>query len=871
MRHSAAVSLLAVSLCCTSSAHAQSDSSRKAAEARPAGPQYQAGGLHRFFFGDHHRDLWTTPVEAPVLDLSSFAGGLKPTKKGGGKQTKSLRFEANDGREFAFRSLDKDPVQALPEELRESIATEIVRDQISSANPYAALVVPVLAEAMGVLHPKPQLVILPDDERLGEFRREFANLMGFIEERPADGPDGEPGFAGSEKIVGTDELFLELEEDNDDLVNPREYLKARLLDMLLGDWDRHADQWRWARFKEGKKKVWYPIPRDRDQAFVKLDGLLPSIGEKRYVVRQLEDFYKDKPDVISLTHSGRHMDRRFLNALSWADFEAVQKEVVPKLTDEVIEKAVRQLPPPIYALAGEDLTRRLFRRRDVLPRATRQFYEHLAQYPEIVASNKAEYADITRSDDDHVRVQIFKRDKDTGEKKDDVLYDRIFNRAETKEIRLFLMGGKDKVAVTGEPGNSILVRIIGGGDEDEIIDQSKVAGRFLLLFPQAENKTYVYDTNSGNQIVAGPSTVLKTGAVDSIVNRHENKPLPRDYGYDTKVLPFLAYTPDDGVFIGAGLKYLFYGFRKSPYSSMINVAGNYAFLTNAFRVRFNAHLVEVSKKLDFTFGASTTVPQAVTNFYGFGNDSPRDAGLEKNDFYRVHSEEYLLVPALHYKLQPQTALSFAAAYRRFETRFDNDDFVTATRPYGSDIGSVLQFGAALTFDSRNHPAATWKGFYFRAGAVYYPETFKNDSAFTKTIGDARLFVPILRPLSLSARVRGEKIFGTFPYYEAAYLGGSKSLRGFLRERFAGDAAVLGSVEARLYLLKYNFLFPTSLGILAGTDAGRVWVDDESPGDWHTSVTAGIWIAPIFPANVFSFNLTSSPEGLRLAIGGGFAF
>jgi hypothetical protein len=62
------------------------------------GALYAAGGLHRFFFGDHYRDLWTTPIRVQVLDLQRFAGGLTPVKRGGGEQTKSLRFDGGDGR-----------------------------------------------------------------------------------------------------------------------------------------------------------------------------------------------------------------------------------------------------------------------------------------------------------------------------------------------------------------------------------------------------------------------------------------------------------------------------------------------------------------------------------------------------------------------------------------------------------------------------------------------------------------------------------------------------------------------------------------------------------------------------------------------------
>jgi hypothetical protein len=76
---------------------------------RAAGPRYQASGLHNFLFGKEYRSLWSTPISVPLLDLRAFAGGLKPVSKGGGQQTKSLLLAAQDGREFFFRSVDKDP------------------------------------------------------------------------------------------------------------------------------------------------------------------------------------------------------------------------------------------------------------------------------------------------------------------------------------------------------------------------------------------------------------------------------------------------------------------------------------------------------------------------------------------------------------------------------------------------------------------------------------------------------------------------------------------------------------------------------------------------------------------------------------------
>jgi len=83
------------------------------------GEQYKAGWFHDFWFGKHWRDLWTTPITVPILDLSTFAGGLTPIKVGGGLQTKSLRFQGKDGNVWKFRSMSKDPTKVLDADLQE--------------------------------------------------------------------------------------------------------------------------------------------------------------------------------------------------------------------------------------------------------------------------------------------------------------------------------------------------------------------------------------------------------------------------------------------------------------------------------------------------------------------------------------------------------------------------------------------------------------------------------------------------------------------------------------------------------------------------------------------------------------------------------
>ncbi|HEY6626626.1 MAG TPA: hypothetical protein VIZ21_06705, partial [Ignavibacteriaceae bacterium] len=222
---------------------------------------YGAGSFKRFFAGDHWRNLWITPIKVPVLDIKKFAGGLTPYEKGGGLQTKSLKFYGNDGKEYRFRSIDKDVTRSLPPDFKESVVADAMQDQISVTNPASSVVTSLLMDSVGILNAKTTICLLPDDEQLGEFRKEFAGVLGTIEENPKDYENESLNFAGADKVVSTFKLYEELQEDNDEKVDAVEFLKARLFDIFIGDRDRHAGQWNWAGYKNGKKRIWKPIPK----------------------------------------------------------------------------------------------------------------------------------------------------------------------------------------------------------------------------------------------------------------------------------------------------------------------------------------------------------------------------------------------------------------------------------------------------------------------------------------------------------------------------------------------------------------------------------------------------------------------------------
>ena len=394
------------------------------------GARFRTAPFQRWFYGSNYRDLWTTPIELPVLDLDAVGGGLTPLRTGGFGQTISLHFTGRDGHRYTVRSLDKDATRRVPDVVRNTIVADVLQDLISAMLPAAALVVDPLMEAAGILHAPHRLVIIPDDPRLGEYRAGFAGLIGLLQQHPSEGPGDTPGFAGSRKVSGTENMQDDLEDGPCDRVDARAFLRARLMDFLIGDKDRHHGQWRWARFPQGDCYTWLPIPEDRDQAFIDFDGFAMTLARRAIPIQiRFEDAF---PNLVGLTLTGWEVDREFLAELDRPAWNAVVAAFREDLPDAVIEGAVRRLPPPYYAAVGEALTGRLKARRDALPDFADRYYELITREPEIKATDRDEYvhAEHLPNGDLVVRIGLLEgRDRRAAP-----WFERTFRAEETNEF-----------------------------------------------------------------------------------------------------------------------------------------------------------------------------------------------------------------------------------------------------------------------------------------------------------------------------------------------------------------------------------------------------------------------------------------------------
>ncbi|HEV8599257.1 MAG TPA: hypothetical protein VGQ69_07830 [Gemmatimonadales bacterium] len=412
-----------------------------------AGERYAAGPVQRIFLGRHWRDLWTQPVRIEVLKLREFAGGLLPLREGGGLETRSLHFISRSGRRFIFRSTDKELVRLIHYGLGRSLLSRLVQDQTSASHPASPLVAAPLQAAVGLPFPHPRLVVLPPDPGLGVYQERFAGLLGTLQEGPAE-MIAVPAGGGLPDVEDTDEVLPRLDSLAIHQVDACGFLTARLLDLWLNDWDRHARQWRWVAVPQSWGTLWRPIPVDRDQAFARYDGLLLALARLR--TTKLSVFGPHYPHLQGLTRNSGWLDRRLLAGLSRATWDSVTGFLVSRLSDSVIDAAVRQMPDAYWQLSGPPIASALKQRREGLRPIANDFYAELARRPEVHLAAAGTLARLTYLPDGSVELVL---GPDTEGIEPTSWLVRRFLPGETERIDLHAHGAIPRIIVSGsQPG-----------------------------------------------------------------------------------------------------------------------------------------------------------------------------------------------------------------------------------------------------------------------------------------------------------------------------------------------------------------------------------------------------------------------------------
>jgi len=802
-----------------------------------ANPDYAASRTKEFLLGDHYREEWTTPIKVPVLDLATEKGGLIPYRVGGGKQTASLRLRTEEGREYTLRSVNKNPEQVLPENLRETVARDLLQDQISAQHPYGALITPTLSEAAGIFHVNPKLVYIPADPLLGKYLEDFGNTLAILEENPDEDHQDVRSLGYARNLVGTDKVLERRQQDNDNVVDEKSFARARLFDMLIGDWDRHEGQWRWVERKGNGERIFEPVPKDRDVAFFKADGVIPYLFTRKWAIRNFRSFKADVNDVIGLNLTALNNDHTFLAGVTKEEWVRIAEKLRSDLTDAVIDKSVKALPQEVYSLSGPEIATKLKARRELLPQLAADYYTFLSKDVDFAGSDKTEYFTVKRLNDDQTEVEVrnIKKDGSIGRK----VYKRTLLTDETAEIRLYGLGGDDIFEVSGEVNKGILVRIIGGDGHDSISDKSVVRN--------GKSKTLVYDTKTNNFFAFGPETKDKTADYKE-VNRYDrtNHQIP----YFGPRLSF-EYNIDDRLYIGGGFVYRTRKFRKDPFAAEHRLLGNYSFTTKAYNLRYTGTYTDVLSDWDLELKASINGPQLLYNFFGIGNETEADEKSVQD--YRVRFERYIVSPTFVHEVFHFLKVGIGPHYDQFNVVENNSgsfvrENVALTDPSSLRTNKYLGVHAFMNVVAVSTPVNPRIGIKWLNEVSFNRQLGFENLHFTRLSSEVIVYLTpnFPFPLTWAGRIGGAHNFGDYRFYQANTLGGTSNLRGYRITRFAGRSNVYANLEARVQLFRFNvYLFPGTFGVLGLLDHGRVFADEDASKKLfrglHRGVGGGIWV------------------------------
>ncbi len=336
---------------------------------------YKRGKTHTWFLGESYRELWQTPVTVPVLYLSNKEGGLDTVKFSGSQQTIGIDVKDKRGRRWAIRSVNKDQSKALPSFLQGTIIRPLFRDQGAALNPYGALVVPVLAAAIGVHHTNPQLYYFPYEEANGTYNNRMAGRLVIMEEEADDTWAGSPRFNYAVDLLDTEEMF-DTSRVAGIPIDTLLYARSRLLDLLISDWDRHEGNWEWAVIEKQEKTWIQPVPVDRDMAFYNFnEGAINKVA--LLFNSKFQSFTSNYENVAGLMVQAAPLDRAILKNLTKDELQNQALFIQAQITPQVIEEAFRKYPPEVFELIGKEHIEIFSNRLSKLPEAVEQFYLNL--------------------------------------------------------------------------------------------------------------------------------------------------------------------------------------------------------------------------------------------------------------------------------------------------------------------------------------------------------------------------------------------------------------------------------------------------------------------------------------------------------------
>ena len=821
---------------------------------------------YRFLWGNHFRNTYSLPIKAKVASLDTLFGGLKPTIEDSERESKSLLLTDKNGDEYVMRALKKSATQYLQsvafknqsveKDFKDTYTENFILDFYTTSHPYIPLIVGKLAGKIGVNHTNPKLYYIPKQNTLGLFNEDFGNELYLIEERPMNGFSNLRSFGKPPKIVGTEEVLTNIQLDVKYEVDQKAYIRARLFDMLIGDWNRNSDQWRWGEYKEKDKIIYRPIPRNREQAFTKYDGNLLKILMNIPAFRNMKSFGQNLKKVKWFNRDAYTLDLALLNKSDEKLWSEQARYIISNLSNAEIDKAFESLPNEVNGESIAKIKTQLKIRKTHLESYAHQYYLILQKTAILVGTEKKDKFVITRKGNaTKVETYTIKNEEST------LIQERTYSSKDTKELWIYSLGGEDVFEVSGKSGKNIKIRLLGGLDNDTY----KITGG---------KKISVYDFKSKASTIQSKGNAHFVLSDNYEVNTYDyKKPKYNVFaGY-----PLMGFNPDDGVKIGAVVNYTVNGFHRFPYSQRHVVKGNYYFATSGFELSYKGTFPHFAGKWNLILDGLYTSPNFATNFFGFGNESVNLDEKLKMDYNRVKIRTLKASPALQWIGDFGNTVLLNTSFERIAVEKTPNRYIAQFAAINPDVfyyKNYVDINAKYAYENFDNNSIPTLGMTFSILGGFKVNTEATDRRFPyaeSMLGFTYKLVPDGK-LVLATVLKGKALLDDqYEFYHAATVGGDLDLRGFRNQRFYGKQSFYQSTDIRWSLGKLqNGLAPVRYGIFGGFDYGRVWLKADTSDKWHQSAGAGIWFNGVSLLTAKAAYFYSSDGGrLSFSLGLGF--
>ena len=830
----------------------------------------QKSKFYKFLFGQHYRKYYSMPIEAKTIEINNLHGGLTPRSLADeqGYKTKSLVLVDKTGNEFVISALKKNASgflqsllfkdQYIGDKIKETYAEKFLYDFYTAEYPYAPFAVSKLEDKINITNTNPFLYYIPKQAGLGDFNFNFGDELYLVEEVPTNTTKSLKKFGNPNDIVDTNNLLKNLQRDDKYEVDQSAYIRARLFDMLIGDWERNPNNWKWGEYNLGDKILYKPIPLERGHAFSKYDGALLSLVMKIQKLKTMTSFRENIGNVKLINGVAYPQDLALLKTADEKEWIKQAKYIQDNLTDATINEAFKNLPLEVQDQTIDDIKLKLIARRSELQKVAKEYYDVLQRTVVIVGTNKKDKFKITAKSKKIIEIAFY-RVKEDG---DELIYTKEVKASQTKNLWIYGLDDDDFFEIPKNLKSKIRITLIGGLNNDVY----KVA---------KQNHVIIYDFKSEENTFPDHSKIKIVRTDDNKTNLY-NYEKPKFNTFS--VLPSVGYNPDDGIKLGVITNYFVYNFKQKPYTQRHTLTANYFFSTNGFELLYHGNFPKSIGQWDFDIDAQITGPNFSANYFGYGNETVNDEDIYGMDYNRTKLRVLKFRPAIKRIGRYGSELNLSAGFDRLKVEETTNRYINTPDAVNPNVFETQQFAGATikySFENYDNVAYPTMGFGFSVAG-----------SWTMNINETKTNFPTLdAKLNFNHKLdsQGKVIFATmlkskilfndnFEFYQGATLGGDYDLRGYRDERFLGDKSFYQSSDIRWTLgdIRRNIL-PMTYGFLVGFDYGRVWLEGEESKQWHQSFGGGLWLNGLGVITARLAYFKSLDDKGRLSFGLGFGF